>query len=862
MDLEHALIFSMTYNENQQDALDYLNKITEDPSNFPEVADLFFRTQNEGSRKLLSFIAYRLLDNFWSSIDQQLINDFRDQIIDLFFNNELSNELSKSIEMIISNIAFNLWPEVWPNFIGELLTIVDDIGNVNNIAKFFHILENLVSSFSTSIHISLARRNLLIQELQFKIPDIISLLQSISFDQVVNTDIGQSFISFINLYCSLNLDDEQIFFNLADFLITNFAPFYPATFPVLKELISKDRISLDIFNLAIENIISLMEKSFSDPKEFISFISHIIKESLTLLPQCCSDPNFQNTIRSILEYTLTFSSKTDFCEDLWSLWSLLLNTYASDLEHRTSAVCLILEPILPNILESLFEYLPTTMSQSRLLSFQPKSCIIAFSMIDEDNLISFLSEKPLSSSLLICLGIIYFLDDNELFESIVGNVFSALLSDHFTDDLNASLFVISRNTPFLISHLDALEAVFTIFTEMLESGDYPTIQTFLLALNHIASSIPDIVVKHCPNFIIFCLENVVDPTKLHREDFLRICRIMSKFVASTETIEDQRQLSEILTSPVCQLLEDEEQKNILLGCEAVNALASISNFTVTITMEFLWDSLAAALNNLKNSEVFSIACDSFSTTIRTCSFDKCDEIVQSFMEFCQTVEDQDCAILHTFSQIKLCHNDVEVYRQMLIDTYIQKIVNEETLTVEFFEFFDAFEILEEEQGIVVPAACEGIRCNDSNISKSAAKLLLKYFKIYIEPFKIQCEGEIIMAIFDALFDQIHHRCMKKLLKLLHQVVDKMCKRQLPFEQIIFDAIQNRICDDDFTQKTVLALKNSLAKDGMFIELVENLLIAAGRANPNEFQMLSDVVCTRSKVKIRGIFQNEDEIGKC
>lgn len=338
---------------------------------------------------------------------------------------------------------------------------------------------------------------------------------------------------------------------------------------------------------------------------------------------------------------------------------------------------------------------------------------------------------------------------------------------------------------------------------------------------------------------------------------------MSKFVSSAETIDDQRRFSEILTNPVCQLLTGNSQEMVLLGCEAVNSLASISALSVGITMEFLWEPLSVALNNLKNSEVFSIACDSFSTTIRTCPFENCAEIISSFVEFAQSVPNQACAIVHTFSQIRLCHREMEDYRKMIVDTFIQSMVNEETLTYEFFEFFDAFEILEDEQSLVVPAACEAIRCQDSQISKCAANLLLKYFRASMVPFKIPCENEIISAIFDALFDQIHHKCLNALLRLLHQVVDKMHKRQLPFEQCIFEAIQNRICDDEFSQKIVMALKNSISQEKMFFDLVADLLIAAGRANPNEFQMLADIVSTRAKAKIpKSPFTNEDEIGKC
>lgn len=863
MDLEQALIVSMTPGENQQNALDYLNKITQDPQNFQATVELFFKIQDERARLLLSFIIYRFLDTSWPSIDQQLIMAFRNQILELFLKNVIPLDLSKQLEMIISNIAFNQWPEIWPNFIGELITLVHEINDTANLSKIFHILTNLVSLFSTSQFISLMRRNLLIQELQYKIPDIIQLLQSISFEQVTKSEIGQSFIAFMQLYCNLNLDDNQICYNLASFLFTNFAPYMPSTFVALQNLISKSRIDQVLFHLSIQNIVELMGKPLTDQKAFISFICHIIKVSINILPQSCVDQNFFPTIRCILGYTLTNMSKTDFWEDVWSLWSLLLNVCADGVQLRTSAVYLVLEPILPTVLESLYEYLPTAMSQSRLLSFQPISCFVAYTMINENMLLTFLAQKNLSQSLLISIGIIYFLNDNEIFDSILNNIIPQLISGQITEDLNATLFAISRNTSYLSNHLDILSSAFNMFTNLITSGNMPTIQTLLLALNHIASSIPEIVAKQCPEFIMFCLGNIVDPNKLQHDDFLRVCRIMSKLVASVDGIENQKQLSEILTTPVSQLLTSEDQDTILYGCETVYALASISELSVGITMEFLWNPLSIALNNMKESESFSIVCDSFSTTIRTCSFKNCISVITSFVAFAQSIQNQDCAIVHTFAQIRLCHREMDDYRQMICDTYIQNMINSQMIVFEFFEFFDAFDILEKEQVIVVPAACQAIRCFDAKISKCAANLLLKHFEAQMIPFKIRCECDIIIAIFDALFDQVHHQCLKKLLKLLHQVVDVMHKREIPFEECIFEAIRNRVCDDEYSKKFVIALKNSVAKKEMFIDLVANLLIAAGRGNPNEFQMLSDVVLTRSKVVMpKTPFQNEDEIGKC
>lgn len=85
MDLEQALKDSMESGDNQQAALDYLNKVTDDPHNFPAAVELFFRIENERSRLLLSFLIDRFLDKSWSSIDPQLIIDFRTQILELFF---------------------------------------------------------------------------------------------------------------------------------------------------------------------------------------------------------------------------------------------------------------------------------------------------------------------------------------------------------------------------------------------------------------------------------------------------------------------------------------------------------------------------------------------------------------------------------------------------------------------------------------------------------------------------------------------------------------------------------------------------------------------------------------------------------
>ncbi|OHS94880.1 hypothetical protein TRFO_10812 [Tritrichomonas foetus] len=871
MDLEQALLASFMPGANQQNALNFLFECTQNPSFFQPSVDFFFKTNNEKVRELVTSIILSMVDRLWSNIDPQVCANFRSQIVQFFFTNDISPNISSQLEIIIASIAFNDWPEVWPSFIDEIVNIIND-GNSNNISplvinglpKFFHILTNLVTRFSTSQYITVMRRNLLVLELQFKVVEIINYLQSISCEQVLGTEIGLSFIMFMEYFCQLNFEDQQICLNIANFLFSNFASAYPLTFKALDHLIVRKPIDLSLFHLSIQAILNLMQKQIADPTNLIEFICHLVKIALPIFPQCCTDSSFFGAMRCILEFTITNSPKNDYHEEIWDLWAELLHHFADGMQLRTSALYLILEPILPSTLAGLFELLPLAMLQSRLRSFHTISAIIAYSIIDDNLLISFLAQKPLSSALLIALGIINCLHDNELFDAIMNNVIPQVLTN-YNIDINSSLFVLSRNSEYLRNHPEVLKEFLNIISNLLVNAENNEIkQSALFALNHIASKIPESIYDHCQEFIIFMIQNFIDPTKLERCDFLRTCRILSKIVASVRSKDDQMKLAEMLTTPISVLLTGNTTEMIQIGCLAASNFAYIPALSCEPTMQFLWPPLSIALNNTKNNELFYDVCECFSTTIRTVPWKRCFQVVSSFVTFIQTVANQECAIVHACSQIRLCHREMDEFRAIILENFITKL-SQQNVTAEFLEFFEAFDIIDNtEEGLVLPIACQAIRCFDLNITKISLKILLVHYRAKQVPFMLSCDHEIIIAIFDALFDQMHHKVIKKLLSLLYHVVDKMHKRQIPFEQSIFGAIKEKVCDDGLSQKFVISLKNSITSESMFTELAGNLLIAAGRANPSEIQMLSDTCDTRAKTVTflsRGIFQNEDEIAK-
>lgn len=863
MEFEQAIILSRTANEHQQQALDFINEYISDLSHFPSILDLFFQTQKQEIRLTLSFAIDSIISSSISSIDPQILVDFRSKLIPLLFDSTTLPQMSNQIEKIISTIAFNQWPEMWPEFVDEFLSAITTIGNVEAFKKLFSILKLLIINILQSSYITVARSNLLMHELQFKISDIISLMSTVSFEQIRSTGVENSFLEFIISYSELKLEDVSLNCQLIEYLFQTLSTVNSSTFTALKNLILKPQKDASYLHLSVTYIMQLMQHPFQDPTPFICFICHLIRNYIQLIPQCCSDQPSIETFRLILVYTLTSASKTDFCEDIWSMWTVLLDKFADAIHLGTSAIFLLLQPMIPDVLSAFYELLPTSLNKSRLLSYNPIHVFTEYTIIDENLILSFLSQKQPSTSLCIALGIIQFLHPNEILDSLFDQLFPLLLSPTFDGDLNASLFVISRSTKYLSDHLDVLSAALDMLMTLLAETEYSIKHSVLLAMNHLASSIPEQIAQNRLDFISLCVENLVDPTKFQEEDFLRICRIMSKFVALVPDKENRKHLAELLTNPVSALLVATSEKEVLLGCQATTALASISSFNVEIVMQMLWQPISVALNNTKGTEIFSQVCDSFSTTIRTSSFEKCMNVVLGFMSFAGTVENQDCAIVHSLSEIRLCHLNMDTYRHTILETYVERMYKEQGITLEFFEFFEAYDILEAEQPLVVPAACEAIRCNQSNISKKAASLLLKHFKIYQVPFKLDCEGPIIQSLFDAMFDKLHYNCLKKFLKLLYQVVDKMNKRQLPFEQMIFESIKDKVCDDAFSEKYVVALKNSLSKENMFDDLIQQLLIAAGRANPTEFQLLSDVVDSRTKFKSSmptNVYRNEDEIG--
>ena len=933
MDLEQALHCSMTPGPHQQEALDFLRICSDDPNFFSQAAELFFTSNLEEIQFLAICMIYRYVDTKWNNISPEITIQFRSNLVQFFFMNTFSSKISAQVELTIASIAFNDWPENWPTFIDEVLSTLknDNETEVNQfneirverLVKTFHILQHLISFFSMSQFITLMRRNLLIQELQFKFPEIIDIFQSIPAEVAFQSNVGTCFVSFIQDFCKLNFDDLQFVANLMNFLFNNFANVvnsqncfvFPDAFKALDNLIAKPHslnkaancasIEYSIFNLAIQNIIQIIQKqSYQNPQSLIEFICHLIKLSIPIFSQCCNDNSFFTTIRIILEFTILNSPKNCYFHDLWYLWAELLHQFIAGINLKTSALYMTLEPMIPFVLTGLYEYLPLTLDHARMIEFSPQSAIIAFTIIDEEMFFSFLSQKEISSAFLISLGIAHFLHDNETFVSMMDNIVPQVLQN-INVDLNAALFMLSRNAKYLKNHVEILKGFINIISNLLSLNSFSNLpgninssHIALLTLNHLASEIPNELISHCMDFVLFLLSNFVDPAKFGiklptqnqlnqtpvnidntdidhgEEDFLRLCRILSKLVASIENIEERQKFAEILANPIAKLLSGNTHEVIELGCKASDALASISSLSCTTVLQYLWEPISISLNHTKSSELFYVVCDCFATTIRTISWKQCFQVVESFFSFAQTVHNQDCAIVHSASQMRLCHREMDYYRQPIIDTYIQKLIREQQSNspefLEFLEFFEAFDVFENEEMLVLPIACQAIRSYDIKIAKTAIRLLTIHFKSKQIPFKVPCECEIISAVFDSLFDQMHRKCLKKLIQLLFQVINKMHKRQMPFEECVFTCLREKICDDELSQRFILSMKKSIIKEEMFSELIGDLLVAAGRANPSEIQMLSDLVNSRNKTKTfmssidsnaPSPFHNEDEIMK-
>ena len=832
-----------------------VNNWQNDPGFLSPALDLLFRSQSDHVRFFATCLIANLIDNHWGEIDHECLNSARPNLLKFLFEAQHSDMIESKLCSLIATLAFNDWPEIWATFFEDVLEKVNEFhftkhpedeqwvkNGLSNQERMLEIFEIVATKLVSSSHITLTRRTLLVHEMQYYAPNLLDFLVGQPYPPAAMPTMVKAVLKFFEAFC-LNVNDNvELTGKIAEFLFHQFAELSKDTFKCLTKLLVRQKVEKDIFQLVLRLILEEIEKAKVDLVEFLGFVCSFLQVSIPLFPANAVDPGFFGVMKNVLGFILTNCPATEFIDSFWALWSALLHSYVDDLQLQTSAVFLIVDPILPTVVDNLYRLLPPVLKLTKLDSYQAYSSWVALSMIKEDGLIEYLAGQPLSTSLCIVMGCIAFLNDNEKFNALLESKIPEIIQN-CEKDVPASMYAIARNAKFVHSHPEIFAATTKLVSALIMTRQEAHQQCALAALDKLIEDSEKLFIANAPDFLMFLITEAYKPDRLQKDEYLHLANILSTLVAAMDPGEVQNNFVQQLVGPAAALLNGGTSEDVQSGCELATSIASIENIHVEVAMSHLWEPLMAALVKTQQSDLFPSVCSCFAMTIRSSTWDLAAPVFDKFMSFVVTVTGQNEAIVDAVTSVKQAHGPAGQYRQIIMQQFMPHLLNDPPSC--FFLFFQVFGIQPDEQQTILPLMCVGIRSFDETISRSAISLV-ESLHISDTAFDVSCEAMFISAITDALFDQMHRKNIRRLLTLLYVIVEKMKKRQLPFEQLLYECFLPRIDSESNTQSFVASLKLATTSKDSFINLMNTFLIAAGRANPNEMALFAETVITANK----------------
>ncbi|OHT03355.1 hypothetical protein TRFO_29276 [Tritrichomonas foetus] len=431
-----------------------------------------------------------------------------------------------------------------------------------------------------------------------------------------------------------------------------------------------------------------------------------------------------------------------------------------------------------------------------------------------------------------------------------------------------------------------------------EGGSYQT--SLLLALNHVASNFPNALTSS-QQFIDLLFE-CASPERLPPSDFARLCRILAKVIMTTPpsvkiqyierlvniaaipfmsatTVQTQTPTAAVstvinsnnnLTSNTISSGQNNagvppagmiDVGKINVGLQAAWAICSISLCGAYLITKHLWKPLLYVMSiasGEENESLFSDIIAAFASSVRSAPWNHCYKAIHEFIsialnssylnEHCST------AVLDAFNMMYQCHYDLSDMRETFANTFVQKMAS--CPQPSFFEFFSIAGIKEHEQQVVVEAACHSLKDPDVNISRTAAHMLKTLVnKQKDQMFVERWQGLIVISVFEALFDNLHHNLIPQLSKVLFAIYKKHIRRNTlspAIDTIIIHSIVEEIGDQSVTVSFASALRNTANSRENFIQLINDFLISFGRFNPHEIKLFDETLNVSSSIVERNM----------
>lgn len=862
---------------------------------------LSFATDSSDALEFITCCVILYASDQWFKYDRNILNEIRSMMLQYTFTKQHNPITSAKLDEIIAKMAFNDWPEQWEDFIPQLQSfIINDSSEIdfNSQTHVFTILSIFLNMISNSPKISLKRRAMMIEVFIQIIPSIIQNYMTSSGNKDTNglsddpssykinssnidkvpSSVVEAFLEFAKSLCSIIGNNTSMTISFTTYMFITFVniPQYAEkSLIAISELFSPSSYLTHLIPYMMKLIVSYESEEASISLTFHEFVCTFLIKFLNIADTYITSDEIAQPIQKLFQVSLNSAPRDTFCQHFWTLWNECLSKISNGLLKSLHP---LLSPLFSLIISTSIDLLPCSMQLSRLISPLTSSTFQSLMKISPDETINFINSQQPSISQCISIGII----QHPSFLPKIKELVKECTSMNEITVLSAVLYMISRNislmkaNPELISTLQQLS-----FNYLLHSDDDNYHTSVLLSLNHVASSFPNALTSNTEfiNLLFECASFTKDSSlRLQEEDFSRLCRILAKVIMTTP--QDVRssyikRLIDIAAIP----LTSADLIMISLGCRAAWAISSISICGSYLITKFLWSPLLVAMEFCaqqqgdENGSYFADIVAVFASSVRLAPFGLCRKSILKFIEIAKqyvTIHSEKATpVLDAFNSMLQCHLELIDFRDTFASTFVRGMA--ECPQPSFFEFFSIAGLNENEQQVVMSAACNSIKDADLNISKNAAHLLKTLInKQKNSNFLTSWQLPIMKAVFDALFDELHKAIVSPISKVLFAIYKQHLKRNSlsqDLDHIVVEAIESTVGDQNVTLAFANALRNAASNKDDFLLLIKDFLIAFGRCNPTEIKLFDDSLEVRSlaydigKTSIQGSpaeIKNEDE----
>ncbi|KAH0794873.1 hypothetical protein GPJ56_001150 [Histomonas meleagridis] len=831
--------------EQQQEAAAFLESCKNSPNSLITISSLLTAELSFNSKFQILCMILHIIQETWFKYNREVLNQVKELYINFLFNNSLQNLISTKLEQVIAQIAFYDYPENWEDFIPFLINFLST-GREDLSSHVFMILTYFLYLVNSSSKISLKRRSIVLEHFMTQIPNIFIFMKGfLSSEEVVT-----SFIEFSKIFCNIIADNSQISLTFSHFFFDHYVTDSRYTAPAIEAMTNLLSQNSSHLITLIPNLVDFISRSQQPiPIEFHNFLCNYIKNILISIPTICDSDESIQKIQRLFEVTLLAAPLDTFSLSFWELWNDSIHFFMSSQALFSS----LLLPLIPLAVTTFCELLPSSTELSRFISPITPSAFLSLYKISPEPIIDYMTKMQPSCSLCYAIGIIKHPIFTEKLLQIM-NECSKLKTPDITI-ISAIFFALSRNEEILQQNVELLNSfrhlfsLFLVYDNVNENPDFQT--TALLALNHVASK-SSVVITNDPTFVEYLFNIIINPNNFTEENFHRICRIISKVILSLPINVRQMNINRITNFASSFLLSD-NPNSILLGSQIVFSLSSISMCGSYLINKNFWMPLINAMKISMENDCFSDLAVVFASSMRGAPWGMCKKPITKFLKLVSNAQPIHCnAIVNAFNQLSQCHYELLDYRDQISSTFVRFMLDDPQPP--FFEFFTICGLNEEEEGFVIPKACQCLPCPSLDLSKSASTMLRTMIRKTKNPkFFENYEQMIIHALFATLFDEMHFKMLKSLAKLLLSVYKKHIRTNTlgPItDQFVTQAVCQFVGDNEVSKEFAIAIREVVnnGSSDEFLQIVSEFMISSGRYNPEEMRILRNSLIQKTIAK--------------